>query len=402
MKVSFGQGGRELTGPVCDGICIRQSFQAAATRLTSVSIYLATYKRKNPGEVVLELLDFRGKVIAAAKVNAEILEDNSLREFGLGADMEMGKMYELRLFTKGCRSGMSPTAAWGKKKGPGHLFVGARLIRDGELACVFDYVGEKQEPPQMPEKARKAVGPAVVPAEAAKAATDDSGEVPGLISVVIPHYNCQEYLPGCLAALAAQTYSCFEVFVVDDGSEYWQDTEGIVAAWKSGLNALTFRRRAKNGGAPAARNEGAAMAAGEYLMFLDADVRLYPRTFELLVGCLLDDAGADFAYGGFIWGNARVEPKPFDVDRLKRGNFITTMSMMRRRVFPGWDESLKRHQDWDLWLTVVENGGRGVCCGKYIFETPQREDGISSGKEISMKDSQDIVRAKHRIEVQHG
>jgi hypothetical protein len=386
MRTYLGQKAPTITGPLNDGVCVRQSFKALGSSLLSVSIQFATYKRVNPGELVIELIDFTGKVIKTVKLDSSVLADNSYRDFGFGVDLFPGKMYELRISGRGCRSGRSPTLFWGDKTAKdGHMFVGARLIRGGELCCVFQYVDAPGKPK--------------IPAEPAKpklVLTSRTGAtVPGMISVIIPHFNCVEYLAECLASIAAQTYSCLEVIVVEDGSDRWREAEAIVNAWRPALNSIRFIQLERNGGAPAARNAGVANSSGEYLYFADADIRLYPRAFEKLLTCLIENQDVDFAYGGFLWGGERVEPRTFDVERLKKGNFVSTMSLVRSRVFPGWDETLKRHQDWDLWLTIVEKGGQGMCCGEYLFETPKRPDGISSGKVISMRESKDIILAKH-------
>jgi hypothetical protein len=358
MKVSLGMSATELTGNLHDGICLRQEFTAQTPKLISVDIYFATYKRDNPGTVVVEVRDYRQELLAHAKLDATKLEDNSMREFGLGVDLQVGQKYELRVFTQQCRAGRAPTSAYGNKTASGSLFIGARLIRAKELQCVFNYEGERMTDMAKPLEGKRSP------------LLEDTIE--GLISVVIPHYNCQEYLPKCLASLAKQTYSCIEVIVVDDGSQL-----------------------KKNKGAPVARNAGASMAVGEYIYFCDSDIELYPESLEVLVRMLLEDQGASFAYGGFRWGNSLVPPKEFDAEKLRARNYVTTNSLVRRSDCPEWDERLQRHQDWDLWLTVLGNGGRGVCCGRYIFETPIREDGISNDSNIGMMDSMAIVRKKH-------
>lgn len=262
-----------------------------------------------------------------------------------------------------------------------------RLIRHKELRCAFNYEGEVDAPPASPDPTRGESDLAPIP--------DDA--VAGLVSVVVPHYNCQDLLPRCLASLSRQTYSAVEVVVVDDGSNKKALTRNIVDGFRSVISSLRFMQLKKNSGAPVARNAGAAAARGEYLFFCDSDVELYPQALEVLVRCLLEDQGADFAYGGFIWGAQRVVPKPFDEAMLRSGNYVTTMSLLRRAKFPGWDERLKRHQDWDLWLSVVDAGGRGVCCCRYLFETPVRADGISSDDNIGMMESKHIVTMKHKL-----
>jgi hypothetical protein len=385
MKISFGMTNIELTGQIHDGLCIRQEFTAEAPRLLSIEIYFATYKRENPGQIFVEIRNPHGDtLLKQVTFDSSKLEDNSFREFAFDIDLLVGQNYELKIYTKHCRAGYSPTAMHGNRTAKGSLFVGARLIRGKELQCIFNYEGtaEKNEI----KRNTFGVRPTVL-----------KDTVEGMISVVIPHYNCQEYLPKCLASLAKQTYSCMEVIVVDDGSKQKAQTKKIVESFQPMLPALQFVQLKKNSGAPAARNAGARLARGEYIYFCDSDIELYPESLEVLVRMLLEDLGAAFSYGGFIWGVARVEPIEFDRDKLRNRNYVTTNSLVRRSECPEWDERLQRHQDWDLWLSVLDNGGRGVCCDRFLFETPVRKDGISNDSNIGMKDSMAIVRKKHNL-----
>jgi hypothetical protein len=86
----------------------------------------------------------------------------------------------------------------------------------------------------------------------------------------------------------------------------------------------------------------------------------------------------------------------FDAQRLRRHNFISTMSLVRRADHPGFDESLVRAQDWDLWLTMLEQGKVGVYCGRRIFRSAVRP-GITYGGGTSWAKAVQIVKAKHRV-----
>jgi len=186
--------------------------------------------------------------------------------------------------------------------------------------------------------------------------------------------------------------------VVDDGSRKNAIPRGIVKGFQGFLPGIRLIVHQKNRGAPVARNMGAKKATGEYLFFLDADCELYPDALEVFVETLLQNPDAAYAYCGFKWGGETVKPKFFDADALKLRNFVSTMSMIRRLLFEGFDESLKRHQDWDLFLTMLLKHGReGICTGRLLFETTQRESSISTEGNIPMMESVGIVRRKHGL-----
>lgn len=100
-----------------------------------------------------------------------------------------------------------------------------------------------------------------------------------LISIIIPIYNIEEYLPRCVHSVMAQTYSHLEILLVDDGS-----TDGT-AALCDALAAEDSRIRVfhkENGGSSSARNLGIAQAKGEYLGFVDSDDYIAPDMYERL------------------------------------------------------------------------------------------------------------------------
>ncbi|MDP3794188.1 MAG: hypothetical protein Q8R07_05595, partial [Candidatus Uhrbacteria bacterium] len=69
----------------------------------------------------------------------------------------------------------------------------------------------------------------------------------------------------------------------------------------------------------------------------------------------------------FYFGWKLFKLHAFDARALHQQNYIHTSSLMRREVFSGFDESLSKFQDWDLWLTIVKNGGRGVWIKEPLF-----------------------------------
>jgi hypothetical protein len=387
MNVRLGYDRGSLTGPIVDGVCIRQSFVAESDRLVSLSVCFATYKRVNDGFMIMELFDSARKVVASARANIATFRDNSYHEFVVGKPLQVGKTYEVRLRTDNCRSGTSVTAKWGLKTKSGFFFVGSKLL-GGELSLSLLYADK--EPSGAVVEMRKPHPRIELPKD----------KNLGMVSVVIPHYRCPSLLGAALLSLARQTYRGFEAIVVDDGSPEAERklAEAVTTTFETIIPGLRFISLSENMGAPVARNVGAKESSGEYLFFLDSDCFLYPQAIEWLVAVLIANPGVAYAYGGFRWGNDLVKPRAFDADTLKVRNYISTMSLLRRAGFPGFDETLKRHQDWDLWLTMLEKGQKGICCGRVLFETPRREGGISDDENIPMAESRNIVRRKHGLE----
>ena len=116
-----------------------------------------------------------------------------------------------------------------------------------------------------------------------------------LVGVVVPIYNVARYLEACLDSIAAQSYRELDVVLVDDGSTDGSD----VIAERFAAREERFRLvRQPNGGLGNARNNGMALARGDYLAFADSDDLLPPRAYELLLTSL-ETTGSDFATGRF-------------------------------------------------------------------------------------------------------
>lgn len=285
------------------------------------------------------------------------------------------------------------------------------------------------------------------------------------ISIIIPVFNSQKTIKQCLDSVFSQTFKDFEVILVNDGST--DGTMGVVEGFSAsfplrqrrgveakreynclyssrrngrndapiGVGAvkprtegevigtvtsppppLQFRRgesvliiNQKNFGAAAARNRGAKEARGEFLIFWDADVIGKPQMLEKMYQTLKNNLPAAYVYSSFKYGFKIFKLWPFTVERLKRIPYIHTTSLIKRLYFPGFDENLKRFQDWDLWLTIAENGGKGIWIpevlfkilagGKMSYWLPKWSYKIPWLKRIKeYKKAVEIVKRKHGLE----
>lgn len=192
------------------------------------------------------------------------------------------------------------------------------------------------------------------------------------VSVIIPCYNHASTIGRCLESLFAQTYADKEIIVVDDGS-----TDDLASALRPYEGRVRLVRQA-NAGGPVARNRGFRESTGELVLFSDADILWKPEALASLTEALDAHPEAAYAYASFKFGWKTFRLWPFDAERLKRHNYIPTGSLIRRARFPGFDESLKRFQDWDLWLTMLERGDVGVWVPKTLCRVITLRYGISS------------------------
>ncbi|OGL71113.1 hypothetical protein A3B32_02540 [Candidatus Uhrbacteria bacterium RIFCSPLOWO2_01_FULL_53_9] len=193
-----------------------------------------------------------------------------------------------------------------------------------------------------------------------------------MISVIIPAYNHASSVNRCLDSLFQQTGVEMEIIVVNDGST--DSTRAVLERYADRVTVI----QQKNLGAAAARNRGAQLARGHFIIFVDADATFEPHALSLLKQALEEDPKAGYAYSDFRFGFKRFRTGPFDANRLKKMNFIHISALIRHELFPGFDESIKRFQDWDVWLTLLERGISGVYVEGTLMHVTIERAGISS------------------------
>ena len=183
------------------------------------------------------------------------------------------------------------------------------------------------------------------------------------VSVVIPCYNHAHFLEQAIESVLTQSYSDFEIIVVDDGST--DDTAEVVRPY----SPVRYIYQ-ENSGLSAARNTGLRHSRGEFLVFLDADDRLLPHAVETGVGCIREHPEC-----AFVSGHCRVinatgailsSPRQLRVERehyltlLRGGTYIWCPAtvLYQRRVFDlvhGFDPKLNPAADYDLYLRITRD-----------------------------------------------
>ena len=185
-----------------------------------------------------------------------------------------------------------------------------------------------------------------------------------MISIIMPVYNQANKLAQCLASILKQTYKNFVIIIVNDGST--DNIKEVINNFQ--LSTFNFQLISQeNIGSNPARNNGAKLAKGEYILFCDADIIMKPYMFEIMLKTLKNTPNASYVYSSFKFGKKTFKLWPFDENKLKQMPYIHSTSLIRREHFPGWDEKIKRLQDWDLWLTMLKQGHKGIWIDKVLF-----------------------------------
>ena len=198
----------------------------------------------------------------------------------------------------------------------------------------------------------------------------------GLVSVIIPTYNREQFLDQTIASVVAQEYRPIEIIVVDDGSS--DNTKELISTWRRELEdsaGLELRYIFQNNsGAPAARNRGMLESRGEFLQFLDSDDCLHRSKIDLHVKSLEHRPTADFAYGPIkeledpahtIYCQSEMTPRKMALKQVVNPAFQTSGPLCRRSMFAKvgmWNEGIAPMEDWELFARATVMG----CLGAYV------------------------------------
>ena len=196
------------------------------------------------------------------------------------------------------------------------------------------------------------------------------------VSIIIPTYERADCLNRLLNSILMQTYSDYEVIVIDDCSGNANEYDPIIRKYKDKLNAFTFVRNEKNYGTPThARNVGMLLAQGKYIAFCDDDDEWYPEKLQMQVEKFEEsasDCGLIYTWAdtldektGEVLYRYRGEKEGNFIKELLKKDFIPTSSVMVRKdallAVNGMDESMIYCcEDWDTWIRMLQTGVK--CC----------------------------------------
>ena len=188
------------------------------------------------------------------------------------------------------------------------------------------------------------------------------------VSIIIPSYNTSDLIAACLDSVFAQTFQDFEAIVVNDGSPDTPELERVLQPY---LDRIVYIKQA-NKRAAGARNTAIARARGEFLAFLDSDDTWLPNHLE----SQMKQFEADPALG-LVYANAVLVGDPArHIEFMERcpsageASFealvvencqipVSTVVARKAAIVKagGFDESLARCDDYDMWLRTAFYGG---------------------------------------------
>jgi glycosyltransferase involved in cell wall biosynthesis len=218
------------------------------------------------------------------------------------------------------------------------------------------------------------------------------------VTIVIPCFNQGAFVDDALMSVFEQTFTSFEVIIVDDGST---DPDTITH-----LDRLDWPRtrlvRQENRGLPGARNAGMRLAEGRFLVPLDADDEIAPEFLEVLRSALEERPDAAYAHcWSELYGDEEATwvARPFNPYLLALSNSVVGCVLMRTEAWKqvgGYDETmLHGNEDWDMWLRLLEAGWDQVQIRRSLFRYRRHGVSMSVTTEARFEAARAEVASRH-------
>jgi glycosyltransferase involved in cell wall biosynthesis len=212
----------------------------------------------------------------------------------------------------------------------------------------------------------------------------------GLVSVIIPHYNAESYLPNAIMSVRKQNYSPIEIIIVDSSDSY-------IARTLDKIYPEVIYETQEPKGVAAARNHAIEIASGKFIALLDADDLWLPNKLSLTIPELVDN---DVVYSDmYILRNGQpeyYESRQYDdhIDLFKNSynseKYIPSRTVVANKyVFERWrfNEDLKAREDPNLWTKLLS---------EYEFKYLNFPTGIKTVRDNSLT-SNDLLHIKSML-----
>jgi GT2 family glycosyltransferase len=226
-----------------------------------------------------------------------------------------------------------------------------------------------------------------------------------LVSVIIPAYNAAGFIDETLNSVFNQTYSNYEVIVVNDGSPDTDELQKVLAPFRDRLIYI----QQENKGPSAARNHAIKKARGEFVAFLDSDDNWLPDYLEEQIKLSRSEHGFDMVYSdAWLFGDGplsgrrfmecapSIGPVTFESLLLYQTSVITSCTVVRRQsvIDAGlFDERFIRCEDFDLWIRLAHRGAR-IGFQEQVLARHRTHSASLAANEIAMVESQIEVLKK--------
>lgn len=186
-----------------------------------------------------------------------------------------------------------------------------------------------------------------------------------LVSIITPMYNSEKFILKTIESVINQTYSNWELLLIDDGST--DNTIQIVEDFKQKYTNIKLLQNPTNLGAAQSRNKGILEAKGDYIAFLDADDLWKPNKLDLQIQ-FMQTHNCDVSFSSYEQIDENVKPlnklvqaiPKLTYNKYLKTNYIGNLTGMYNAKTLGKITSpdLRKRQDWLLWLAAIKKSGK--------------------------------------------
>lgn len=221
-----------------------------------------------------------------------------------------------------------------------------------------------------------------------------------LVSIIVPCYNQAIYLSETLDSVLNQIYNNWECIIVNDGST--DNTKDVALSYCNRDSRFLYIEQ-ENAGLSAARNAGVIRSRGEFILPLDSDDKIAPAYIYKAVECFEKDDSLKIVYCRAAFFGKRYGEwmlPTYSFEKLLGQNCIFCSALYRRLDFDlvgGYKLNMKYgYEDWDFWLSILENGGNVYKIDEILFFYRIRKKSMARSLDIEK-----IKYLRHRIWENH-
>lgn len=209
-----------------------------------------------------------------------------------------------------------------------------------------------------------------------------------LISIITPIYNSEIFLEAAIMSVQGQTYSNWELILIDDAS--LDGSANIAREFYLEDPRIIYEKLPVNRGPAVSRNRAIQLAKGEYIAFLDSDDFWAPDKLEMQLD-FMQRKNCDVSFSSYLLVDAKgdslgrkvVAMPALTYDKLLRNNYIGNLTGMYRSGTIGkvFCAEIRKRQDWGLWLEAIKRSGKpalGIPLELAFYRI--RKDSISTNK----------------------
>jgi teichuronic acid biosynthesis glycosyltransferase TuaG len=227
-----------------------------------------------------------------------------------------------------------------------------------------------------------------------------------LISVIMPAYNSRCYIKDAIASVQAQTYSNWELLVIDDGSS--DETCRVVQELEAADSRIRLYKNDRNMGTAATRNRGLELSKGVYVALLDSDDLWHPQKLEKQYE-LAKRESADIVYSSYAMVDAHgktqcsdfLVPERAVLSQMLKENVIgcSTVLLSAEAMCQFRFSREYYHEDYVLWLDMLRAGKKAVGLREVYVKYRIHASGRAANKKASAKRRWIIYRSFMKMSV---